>query len=58
MKTLDDISLDKYGKTYKQLPDDGAEQDFVQRIYATQNKDDNSAGAIPSGLISDKPWSQ
>ena len=33
MKTLNQISQEKYGKDYNHLPDDGAEQDFVQGEY-------------------------
>lgn len=38
MKTLDQISQSIYGKNYKQLPDDGAEQDHAQHEFARQEK--------------------
>ena len=37
MKTLNQISQEKYGKDYNHLPDDGAEQDFVQGEYSRLN---------------------
>ena len=38
MKTLNQISQEKYGKDYNHLPDDGAEQDFVQGEYSRLNQ--------------------
>jgi hypothetical protein len=38
MKTLNEISQERYGKTYRQLPDDGEEQDCVQGIFERQPK--------------------
>ena len=37
-KTLNQISQEKYGKDYNHLPDDGAEQDFVQGEYSRLNQ--------------------
>jgi len=36
--TLNSIAQEKYGKDYNHLPDDGAEQDFVQGEYARREK--------------------
>ena len=36
--TLNSISQEKYGKDYNHLPDDWAEQDFVQGEYARRQK--------------------
>ena len=34
MKTIDDLSIEKYGKPYRELPDDGAEQDCIQGEFS------------------------
>ena len=38
MKTLNQISQEKYGKDYNHLPDDGVDQDFVQGEYSRLNQ--------------------
>ena len=44
MKTIDEISHERYGKNYNQLPDDGAEQDCVQGIFSSQPRPAIDAG--------------
>ncbi len=44
MNTIDQIALEHYGKIYKQLPDDGAEQDHVQGIFERQTPAHTSSG--------------
>jgi hypothetical protein len=34
MKTIDEISVEKYNKIYRKLPDDGPEQDFIQSEFS------------------------
>ena len=33
MKTKNQLSQENYGKNYNDLPDDGAEQDYIMAIY-------------------------
>ena len=33
MKTKDQLSQENYGKNYNELPDDGAEQDYIMGLY-------------------------
>lgn len=38
MKTLNEIAIEKYGKNYSALPDDGTEQDCINVIFENQTK--------------------
>ena len=57
MTIFDKISQAKYGKNYKQLPDDGVEQDFVQGEYSRQNQTPATAPAAKYfTLFTRKAW--
>ena len=38
MQTLNQLSREKYGKDYRQLPDDSAEQDFISGEFCRINR--------------------